>query len=96
MLQRCRNLGGLVARMEEIREGAAAAFQKRPAERLAELLQGVAIDPQRLAQEAALLADRSDIAEELAAAEDARRRRWRKCWRAAAKWASGWIFCCRK
>jgi uncharacterized protein (TIGR00255 family) len=64
--QRCRNLGGLVVRMEEIRAGAAAAFHKRLSERLAELLRGAAIDPQRLAQEAALLADRSDIAEELA------------------------------
>jgi uncharacterized protein (TIGR00255 family) len=63
--QRCQNLGGLVNRMEEIRAGAAAAFHKRLSEKLAELLQGAPIDPQRLAQEAALLADRSDIAEEL-------------------------------
>ena len=65
MRQRCQNIGGLVTRMEEIRAGAAAAFRQRLSERLAELLQGAAIDPQRLAQEAALLADRSDIAEEL-------------------------------
>jgi uncharacterized protein (TIGR00255 family) len=64
--QRCQNVGGLVTRMEEIRAGAAAAFHKRLSERLAELLQGAAIEPQRLAQEAALLADRSDISEELA------------------------------
>jgi uncharacterized protein (TIGR00255 family) len=63
--QRSQNLGGLVNRMEEIRAGAAAAFHKRLSEKLAELLQGAPIDPQRLAQEAALLADRSDIAEEL-------------------------------
>jgi uncharacterized protein (TIGR00255 family) len=63
--QRCRNLGSLVNRMEEIRAGAAAAFHKRLSERLAELLQGVPLDPQRLALEASLLADRSDIAEEL-------------------------------
>jgi len=63
--QRSQNLGGLVNRMEEIRAGAAAAFHKRLSEKLAELLQGASIDPQRLAQEAALLADRSDIAEEL-------------------------------
>jgi uncharacterized protein (TIGR00255 family) len=63
--QRCQSIGGLVARMEEIRTGAAAAFHKRLSERLAELLQGAPIDPQRLAQEAAVLADRSDIAEEL-------------------------------
>jgi uncharacterized protein (TIGR00255 family) len=39
------------------------------AERLNELLQGAPVDPQRLAQEAAILADRSDIGEELARLE---------------------------
>jgi uncharacterized protein (TIGR00255 family) len=63
--QRSENIGGLVERMEEIREGATPAFQKRLREKLADLLHGAAIDPQRVAQEAALLADRSDIAEEL-------------------------------
>jgi uncharacterized protein (TIGR00255 family) len=62
---RCRNLCALVSRMEEIRSGAVPAFQKRLRERLFELLHGAALDPQRLAQEAAILADRSDIAEEL-------------------------------
>ena len=65
MRQRCRDICGLVARMEEIRAGAIPAFQKRLREKLAELLHGAGIDPQRLAQEAAMLADRSDIAEEL-------------------------------
>ena len=37
-----------------------------PREKLADLLHGAGIDPQRLAQEAAILADRSDISEELA------------------------------
>jgi uncharacterized protein (TIGR00255 family) len=65
MRERTAALLGLVARMEEIRAGAAPAFQKRLRERLAELLNGAPIEPQRLAQEAALAADRSDIAEEL-------------------------------
>ena len=65
MRQRCRSVCGLVGRMEEIRAGASAAFHKRLREKLADLLAGAAMDPQRLAQEAALLADRSDIAEEL-------------------------------
>jgi uncharacterized protein (TIGR00255 family) len=52
--------------MERIRSGASAAFQARLSERLKELLKGAQIDPQRLAQEAAILADRSDIGEELA------------------------------
>ena len=47
------------------RRSATAAFQKRLKERLRELLRGAGIEPQRLAQEAAMLADRSDISEEL-------------------------------
>lgn len=52
--------------MEKIRTGATAAFHARLSERLKDLLKGAQIDPQRLAQEAAILADRSDIGEELA------------------------------
>ena len=65
MRMRCRNIQDLVGRIEEIRAGAVPAFQKRLRERLDELLRGAQIDPQRLAQEAAILADRSDISEEL-------------------------------
>ena len=65
MRTRCRNICDLVSRMEEIRAGAVRVFQKRLREKLADLLRGAAIEPQRLAQEAAILADRSDIAEEL-------------------------------
>jgi uncharacterized protein (TIGR00255 family) len=65
LAQRCRTICELVRRMEEIRSGAIGAFQKRLRERLAELLHGAGVEPQRLAQEAALLADRSDISEEL-------------------------------
>jgi uncharacterized protein (TIGR00255 family) len=63
--QRCRAICELVRRMEEIRSGAVALFQKRLRERLAELLHGAGLEPQRLAQEAAVLADRSDVSEEL-------------------------------
>jgi uncharacterized protein (TIGR00255 family) len=62
---RCRTIRELVTRMEEIRAGAVGAFQKRLREKLAELLEGSAIEPQRLAQEAAILTDRSDVTEEL-------------------------------
>jgi len=65
MRERCRTICGLVSRMEAIRGGAVSAFQKRLREKLADLLRGAGIDSQRLAQEAAILADRSDIAEEL-------------------------------
>jgi uncharacterized protein (TIGR00255 family) len=63
--QRCRTVCELVGRIEEIRAGAVDAFQRRLRERLAELLNGVGLDPHRLAQEAAILADRSDVSEEL-------------------------------
>ncbi len=65
MRERCHKICGLVARMEEIRAGALPAFHKRLRDKLTDLLHGANIDAQRLAQEAALLADRSDIAEEL-------------------------------
>ena len=57
------------AEMERIRSTAVPAFQKRLQEKLHELLGASTIDPQRLAQEAALLADRSDIGEEIARLE---------------------------
>ena len=53
---------------EKVRELAATlrpAFARRLETRLKDLLGGIAIDPARLAQEAALLAERSDISEEL-------------------------------
>jgi uncharacterized protein (TIGR00255 family) len=65
MLARTASIREEALRMEELRTRAAPAFQSRLAERLAELISGPSIEPQRLAQEAALLADRSDISEEL-------------------------------
>lgn len=65
---RASTLRDLVCRMEEIRSGALPFFQQRLRDRLGELLAGapgVAIDPARIAQEAAILAERSDISEEL-------------------------------
>ncbi len=65
ILERCAAIQKGVGRMEEIRTGAMPAFQKRLQDRLTELLRASNVEPQRLAQEAALLADRSDISEEL-------------------------------
>jgi len=65
MRERCASVCDLAAQMEKIRSRATQAFQKRLNERLRELLRGAGIEPQRLAQEAALLAERSDISEEL-------------------------------
>jgi uncharacterized protein (TIGR00255 family) len=62
---RCASLCELAAQMEKIRSRATQAFQKRLNERLRELLRGAGLEPQRLAQEAALLAERSDVSEEL-------------------------------
>jgi uncharacterized protein (TIGR00255 family) len=62
---RAASLRDLVARMEDIRSRALPAFQRRLRDRLAEMLDGAQLDPARLAQEAAILAERSDIAEEL-------------------------------
>jgi uncharacterized protein (TIGR00255 family) len=62
-------LGQIAARTAEIEtlaERVRPAIARRLAERLEDLLKGVQIDPIRLAQEAALLAERSDVSEELA------------------------------
>jgi uncharacterized protein (TIGR00255 family) len=52
--------------MEQIRETIVPALQARLHDRLTELLKSATIEPQRLAQEAAILADRSDVGEEIA------------------------------
>ena len=62
MKSRAVKILNATSRMHALRDAALEAFAKRLRERLAELLAGVALDPQRLAQEAAILADRSDIA----------------------------------
>jgi uncharacterized protein (TIGR00255 family) len=63
--ERARAVDDLATRMQEIRVSATAAFHRRLNEKLSELLRGSAVEPQRLAQEAAILADRSDISEEI-------------------------------
>jgi uncharacterized protein (TIGR00255 family) len=68
-----KEMQGILARissrtveLEALVEGVRPAFARRLAVRLGELLNGVQLDPARLAQEAALLAERSDVSEELA------------------------------
>jgi uncharacterized protein (TIGR00255 family) len=53
------------AEIGRIRKGAVQQFQTRLRERLQDLLSGTGISESRLAEEAALLADRSDVQEEL-------------------------------
>ncbi|MFI5098648.1 MAG: YicC/YloC family endoribonuclease [Candidatus Acidiferrales bacterium] len=62
---RTMNIGALVERVRRLVETLRPAFARRLDSRLKELLGGSSIDPARLAQEAALLAERSDISEEL-------------------------------
>ena len=54
------------AAIESLADCMRPAFARRLEAKLAEILSGTQIDPARLAQEAALLAERSDVTEELA------------------------------
>jgi uncharacterized protein (TIGR00255 family) len=58
-------IGGSTEKVRELSAALRPAFARRLDARLKELLGGAGIDPSRLAQEAALLAERSDISEEL-------------------------------
>jgi uncharacterized protein (TIGR00255 family) len=65
----------ILARLQAIEKGAAEvarlaplqvdAVRERLSARIAELMRGAPLDPARLAQEVALFADRTDVAEEL-------------------------------
>jgi uncharacterized protein (TIGR00255 family) len=66
MLGNNRKIAAVTEEIDAIRGTATSAFQTRLNDRLADLLKGVQIEPQRLAQEAAILADRSDVGEEIA------------------------------
>lgn len=56
---------GLVAQVDEHRKEAVQAYQERLEEKLKELFDKFPVDEARLAQEVALLAERSDITEEV-------------------------------
>jgi uncharacterized protein (TIGR00255 family) len=62
---RSGSIRSIVSEMEAIRVRALPHFQSRLREKMFELLNGAHLDPGRVAQEAALLAERSDISEEL-------------------------------
>ena len=63
--KRLATLSDLGGRVRKLAAGAPEAFLTRLQNRLAELSAGLKIDPARLAQEAALLAERADVTEEL-------------------------------
>ena len=66
MLGLLDKIAARTAEVETLAERVRPAIARRLAERLADLLKGVQLDPIRLAQEAAMLAERSDVSEELA------------------------------
>jgi uncharacterized protein (TIGR00255 family) len=67
-------LGKIVTSLRAITAPLAERAQKRLVERLAAAAAAISLDPARLAQEAALLADRLDVSEELARLETHRAR----------------------
>jgi uncharacterized protein (TIGR00255 family) len=69
MLRHNEHIRSAATELAAIRSRAIPLFEARLSERLRDLLRGQTIDPQRLAQEVAILADRSDITEEIARLE---------------------------
>jgi uncharacterized protein (TIGR00255 family) len=66
LIQHLTKLETLIARIAEASEGLLPYYRQRLMERIQTLTQGLTeLDPARISQEAALLADRSDISEEL-------------------------------
>ena len=65
MSARLRTIAALASNVSTLAERARPAFAKRLEARLKDLLGETQIDPTRLAQEAALAAERSDVSEEL-------------------------------
>ena len=63
--ERLRQIGDEQKKLVRLGERALPAYHKRLTERLQELLGQIPLDPARLAQEAAYLAERSDVSEEL-------------------------------
>ncbi|MDJ0720407.1 MAG: YicC/YloC family endoribonuclease [Desulfobacterales bacterium] len=64
--KRLQTIEDIIAAVHRASQGLLEAYQQRLKERIAALTRGVVeIDPARIAQEAALLADRSDISEEI-------------------------------
>jgi uncharacterized protein (TIGR00255 family) len=65
LLARINEVEGRVLRLKALAPQAVSEHHQRLVERVAELAKGITVDPQRLAQEVALFAERTDVAEEL-------------------------------
>ena len=63
--QRIQTIGHDLEELQAVREGSIQDFQKRLEKKLTELMERIQPDPQRILQEASILADRADINEEL-------------------------------
>ncbi len=63
---RIGKISEVAKRIEELRAQATPQYQARLKERLTELIGAAGVEPSRLAQEASILADRSDVTEEVA------------------------------
>ena len=66
MLRLVAGIGEVTGHVAELAERSRPVYAQRLKTRLEELLNGGPLDPARLAQEAALLAERADVSEELA------------------------------
>jgi uncharacterized protein (TIGR00255 family) len=65
LVARLEELERLIARVAELAPQAVEQYRTRLSERIAELSRGLPLDPARLAQEVAVFADRTDVAEEI-------------------------------
>ncbi len=65
LVARLDELERLVGRVAALAPQSVEQYRSRLSERVAELSRGMAIDPARLAQEVAVFADRTDVAEEI-------------------------------
>jgi hypothetical protein len=94
MSERLRTIAELATKTEAIAERAHGAFAKRLELRLKELLGEAQLDPARLAQEAAIAAERSDVSEEITRLRSTDNSK--RCWPMRATSARSSIFFCRK
>jgi uncharacterized protein (TIGR00255 family) len=65
LVARLEELERLIGRVSELAPQAVDQYRARLSERIAELTRGLPVDPARLAQEVAVFADRTDVAEEI-------------------------------
>lgn len=65
LLSRLDDIAARLSRLKTLAPQSVVAWREQLSARVAELAKGVAVDPQRLAQEVVMFAERTDVAEEL-------------------------------